>query len=328
MKTALLTLGLGATLAGALALAAPADAQPAYPSRPITLVVPFPPGGATDALGRVIAQKLGQQLGQTIVVENRAGAGTAIGAGYVAKAAPDGYTLLVTSGTTFTVNPAIQSKLPYDPVQSFEPIGIAGRTGLALLANPQVPVKDLKELIAYVKARGAERPAYGSYGAGTTAHFVGEAFLAAAGIQMTHVPYKGSSPAMTDLIGGQIPFSIDTVAAALPQSKQGKVRVLAISAPGRSAFLPDVPTFAEQGYPSVAMDTWLMFAAPRGLSADVKNRLEAALRNVVEAPDVRKSLEAQGFEPAFSDSAAGEALIRKELPLMRELAQRANIKLD
>lgn len=326
MKTALIA--LGAALAGALAAAAPASAQNTYPTRPITLVVPFPPGGATDVLGRVVAQKLGQEIGQTIVVENRAGAGTAIGAGFVAKAAPDGYTLLISSGTTFTVNPAIQSKLPYDPVKSFEPIGILGRTGLALLANPKVPVKNLKELEAYVKGRGADQPAYGSFGAGTTAHFVGEAYLAAAGIKMTHVPYKGSSPAMTDLIGGQIPFSVDTVAAALPQSKQDKVRVIAVSAPQRSAFLPDVPTFAEQGYPTVNMDTWLMLTAPRGLPADVKARLEGALKATLASPDVRKSLEAQGFEAAYASAADGEALIQKELPIMRDLAQRANIKLD
>ncbi|KNE29616.1 Bug family tripartite tricarboxylate transporter substrate binding protein [Achromobacter spanius] len=326
MKTSLIALSVA--LAGAFAVPAVASAQNAYPTRPVTLVVPFPPGGATDVLGRVIAQKLGQELGQTVVVENRAGAGTAIGAGFVAKAAPDGYTLLVSSGTTFTVNPAIQKKLPYDPVKSFEPIGIVGRTGLALLANPEVPVKNLKELVAYTKERSNEPPAYGSFGAGTTAHFVGEAFLSAADIKMIHVPYKGSAPAMTDLIGGQIPFSVDTVAAALPQSKQGKVRVLAVSAPARSSFLPDVPTFAEQGYPSVAMDTWLMIAAPRGLPADVKTKLETALRTTVGSADVRKSLEAQGFEAAFSSAADGEALIQKELPQMRDVAQRANIKID
>lgn len=326
MKTPLLAVSLA--VAGAVGAVTPAAAQDAYPSRPLTLVVPFPPGGATDVLGRVVAQKLGQELGRTVVVENRAGAGTVIGASFVAKAAPDGYTLLVSSGTTFTVNPAIQSNLPYDPVKSFEPIGIVGRTGLALLANPKVPVKDLKEFVAYVNDPARNQPPYGSFGTGTTAHFVGEAFMAAAKLKMTHVPYKGSSPAMTDLIGGQIPFSVDTVAAALPQSKQGKVRVLAVSSPKRSAFLPDVPTFAEQGYPSVTMDTWLMVAAPRGLPANVKSRLEQALRATVDAPEVRKSLEAQGFEPAFATAAEGEALIQQELPVMREVARRANIKID
>ncbi|EHK62929.1 Bug family tripartite tricarboxylate transporter substrate binding protein [Achromobacter arsenitoxydans] len=326
MKTSFLAVSLA--FASAMGAVAPATAQDAYPSRPLTLVVPFPPGGATDVLGRVVAQKLGQELGRTVVVENRAGAGTAIGAGYVAKAAPDGYTLLVSSGTTFTVNPAIQSNLPYDPVKSFEPIGIVGRTGLALLANPKVPVKDLKEFAAYANDPANNQPPYGSFGSGTTAHFVGEAFMAAAKLKMTHVPYKGSSPAMTDLIGGQIPFSVDTVAAALPQSKQGKVRVLAVSSPKRSAFLPDVPTFAEQGYPSVAMDTWLMVAAPRGLPADVKARLEQALKATVESPEVVKSLEAQGFEAAYASAAEGEALIQQELPVMREVAKRANIKID
>ena len=326
MKTSFLAVSLA--FASAMGAVAPAAAQDAYPSRPLTLVVPFPPGGATDVLGRVVAQKLGQELGRTVVVENRAGAGTAIGAGYVAKAAPDGYTLLVSSGTTFTVNPAIQSNLPYDPVKSFEPIGIVGRTGLALLANPKVPVKDLKEFAAYANDPANNQPPYGSFGTGTTAHFVGEAFMAAAKLKMTHVPYKGSSPAMTDLIGGQIPFSVDTVAAALPQSKQGKVRVLAVSSPKRSAFLPDVPTFAEQGYPSVAMDTWLMVAAPRGLPADVKARLEQALKATVESPEVVKSLEAQGFEAAYASAAEGEALIQQELPVMREVAKRANIKID
>lgn len=324
MKTALLSVGVALACLGTAATAAQKD----YPTRPITLVIPFSPGGATDVIGRVVAQKLGQELGQTVVVENRAGAGTAIGAGYVAKAAADGYTLFASSGTTFTVNPAIQSTLPYDPVQSFEPVGIIGRTGLALLVNARIPVHNVGELVAYVKARGQDVPAYGSFGTGTTAHFVAAGFLADAGIQMTHVPYKGSAPAMTDLIGGQIPFSFDTVAAAVPHSKQGKLRVIAVSAPVRSAFLPDVPTFAEQGYPAVNMDTWLMIAAPRGLPPEVKQKLEGALRATVESPDVRQSLENSGFEAVFSSSAEGEALIARELPLMRELAQRANIKVD
>lgn len=326
MKTALTALGV--TLAGALAAAAPALADTNYPARPITLVVPFPPGGATDVLGRMTAQRLSQELGQPVVIENKAGAGTAIGAGYVAKAKPDGYTLLVSSGTTFTINPVIQPNLPYDAVESFEPIGLIGRTGLALLANPKVPVQNLEEVVAHVKAHEKDRPAYGSFGAGTTAHFVGAAFLAAADIDMTHVPYRGSSPAMTDLIGGQIPFSVDTVAAALPQSRQGNVRVVAVSAPQRSEFLPDVPTFAEQGYPDITLDTWLMLTAPRGLPPEVKTKLEAALRAAVESPEMRDGLAKQGFEPAYATAAEGEALIERELPLMREIAQRANITID
>lgn len=318
----------GLALSCLLAPALPAAAQTGYPTHPVSLIVPFPPGGATDVSGRVLAQALGKELGQTVIVENRAGAGTVIGASYVARSAPDGYTLLVSSGTTFTINPAVRSDLPYDPVKSFESIGIVGRTGLILLANPKVPVNDLKSFIAYVKDPAHADTPYGSFGSGTTANFVGEAFAAAAGIKLTHVPYKGSAPAMADLIGGQIPFSVDTVSAALPQLKNGKVKAIAVSSPQRSTFLPDVPTFAESGYPQVAMDTWLMVAAPRGLPADVKTRLGQALANVMANPDVRKNLLALGFEPEFENGQQGEALILKELPQMREIAERANIKAD
>jgi tripartite-type tricarboxylate transporter receptor subunit TctC len=200
---------------GALPLTAPAAAAD-FPSRPITLVIPFPPGGATDVNGRVIAQRLGKELGQPVIIENRAGAGTVVGASYVSKAAPDGYTLLISSGSTFTVNPAIRATLPYDPVKSFDPIGIAGRVALILLANSEVPVQTVKQFVDYVKASPGKY-SYGSFGTGTTAQFAGETMLHATGLKMTHIPYKGSAPAMTDLMGGQIPFSIDTVSSAIPQ---------------------------------------------------------------------------------------------------------------
>lgn len=317
-----------AGLAVACVAAVPAIAAHPYPSQPITLVVPFPPGGATDVVGRVLAQGLTKQLGQNVIVENRAGAGTVIGASYVARSAPDGYTLLASSGTTFTVNPAVRSDLPYDPIKSFQPLGIVSRTGLILLANPQVPVHDIASFLAYVKDPAHSSTPYGSFGSGTTANFVGEAFAAAAGVKLTHVPYKGSAPAMTDLIGGQIPFSVDTVAAALPQIKSGKVKAIAVSSPQRSSFLPDVPTFADQGYPQIAMDTWLMVVAPHGIPADVRAKLEKALAAVIADPDARKSLQAQGFEVGFQDGEAGSALIAKELPQMREIARQANIKVE
>ncbi|OZI34690.1 ABC transporter substrate-binding protein [Bordetella genomosp. 10] len=322
------TLLTAAGIATLCMAAVPASAADAYPSKPITLVVPFPPGGATDVVGRVVAQGLGKQLGQTVIVENRAGAGTAIGASYVARSAPDGYTLMVSSGTTFTINPAVRSDLPYDPIKSFQPIGIVARTGLILIANAKVPVHDVASFLAYAKDPAHPATPYGSFGTGSTANFVGEAFAAAAGIKLTHVPYKGSSPAMADLIGGQIPFSVDTVAAALPQLKSGKIKAVAISSPARSSFLPDVPTFADQGYPQIAMDTWLMLVAPHGLPVDIRTRLEKALAAVVADPEARKSLEAQGFEVNFQDAAASSALIAKELPQMREIAQRANIKVE
>lgn len=306
----------------------PAMAQEAaFPTKPITLVIPFPPGGATDVLGRLIGKKLGDKLGQSVVIDNRAGAGTVIGAAYVAKAAPDGYTLLMSSGTTFTVNPAVRAKLPYDPVKSFEPIGIAGRTSLILLANKDVPVSDVKQFVAMVKA-APDKYSYGSYGAGTTSQFAGEMFFHAAGLKIQHVPYKGSSPAMVDLMGGQIPFTVDTVSAALPQLKDGKIKAIAVTAGKRSALLPKVPTLAESGYPGVEMDTWLAMVAPRGLPPAVKARLEQTLAQVVADPETRDKLIAVGFEPTYASAKAVSELIDKELPLMRAIALRASITAD
>lgn len=298
-----------------------------YPSKPIQLVIPFPPGGATDVIGRLVGKKLGDKLGQTVVIDNRPGAGTIVGASYVAKAAPDGYTLLASSGTTFTVNPAIHAKLPYDPVKSFEPIGFAGRTGLILLANKDQPVTNLKQLVAAAKAQPGKLT-YGSFGSGTTAQFAGEMLFHLAGVKLLHVPYKGSAPAMTDLIGGQIPFTVDTVAAAIPQVKSGKVKAIAVTTAKRSALLPDVPTAAEAGFPGIDADTWLALVAPRGLPGDVKQKLEKALAEVMADPETRKALTNAGFEPLDGNGAAVSALIAKELPLMRATAQRANITAD
>ena len=302
-------------------------ADTGFPSRPVTLVIPFPPGGATDVNGRVIAQRLGKELGQPVVIENRGGAGTVIGASYVSKAAPDGYTLLISSGTTFTVNPAIRPNLPYDPVKGFEPIGLAGRVGLILLANSEVPVQTVKQFVDYVKASPGKY-SYASYGTGTTSQFAGETILHAAGLKMTHVPYKGSAPAMTDLMGGQVPFSIDTVSAAIPQLKSGKIKAIAVTTAKRSTLLPDVPTMAESGYPEVNTDTWLVLVAPKGLPPEVKAKLEKALAATMADPDTRAKLSAQGLEPGYANSAAVSELINKELPLMRAIAARANITAD
>jgi len=322
-RMALLCCSLGF---GAMPLASLA-AETGFPARPVTLVIPFPPGGATDVNGRVIAQKLGKELGQPVVIENRGGAGTVVGASYVAKSTPDGYTLLLSSGSTFTVNPAIRSNLPYDPVKSFEPIGIAGRVALILLANSGVPVQTVKQFVDYVKAAPGKY-SYGSFGTGTTAQFAGETMLHATGLKMTHIPYKGSAPAMTDLMGGQIPFSIDTVSAAVPQLKSGKIKAIALTTAKRSALLPDVPTFAESGYPDVDMDSWLMLAAPKGVPADVKARLEKALAATIADPETKNKLLAAGLEPSYSSAAASVELINRELPIMRAVAARASITAD
>lgn len=308
------------------ALASPAWADVGYPNRPLQLVIPFPPGGATDVVGRLIGKTLGEKLGQSVVADNRAGAGTIIGATYVSKAQPDGYTLLISSGTTFTVNPAIQSKLAYDPIKSFEPIGLVGRTGLILLAYKDVPVNNPKEFVAAAKAEPGKY-SYASFGTGTTSQFTGELILHTTGTKLVHIPYKGSAPAMTDLMGGQVPFSVDTVSAAIPQLKTGKIKAIAVTTAKRSALLPNVPTFAESGF-NIDADTWIAIVAPRGLPPAVRARLEKALADTVATPEVRQKLIGAGLEPGFQNGAAVSALIEKELPIMRAVAQRANIKAE
>ena len=301
--------------------------QGSFPTKPIQVVIPFPPGGATDVLGRLVSKKLGEKLGQSIVIENKAGAGTIIGASYVAKSAPDGYTLLMSSGTTFTVNPAIHARLPYDPVKSFEPVGMIGRTGLILLAHKDAPANDVKQFVALVKAAPGKY-SYGSFGTGTTSQFAGEMFFYAAGLKMVHVPYKGSSPAMIDLMGGQIPFTVDTVAAALPQLRDGKIKAIAVTSGKRTSFLPNVPTLAESGYPDINMDTWLALVGPRGLPSAVRSKLEKALAESLADPETRDKIKAAGFEPQFIPGASVSELIDKELPLMRATALRARIQAD
>lgn len=298
-----------------------------YPTKPIQLIVPFPPGGAVDIVGRTISKKLGDRLGQPIVIENKAGAGTVVGAAFVANAPADGYTLLISSGSTFTVNPALNAKLPYDPVKSYEPIGMVARVPLILLANREVPVGNLRQLIVAVQ-RAPDKFSYGSFGNGTTGHFAAELTWSAAGIKVMHVPYRGSAPAMSDLMGGQIPFTIDTVAAALPQLKAGKIKAIAVTGATRATQLPDVPTVAESGFPGFSADSWLAVVAPRGLPAEAKAKLHKALADTLADAEVRSKLIAAGLEPSYATGDAVLTQIEDELPRMRAIAQRAQIRAD
>lgn len=318
-------------LAGAACLVAgsplPLLAQDSYPSRPITLVVPFPPGGSADTIGRILGKQMTELLGQPVVIDNRPGAGTAVAAGYVAKAPADGYTLFTSSGSTFTANPAIRHNLPYDPIKSFDPVAIVARIPLILLANKDVPVNNVKEFVSAIKA-SPEKYSYASFGTGTTSHFAGEILLHAVGANILHVPYKGSAPAMTDLIGGQVSFSVDTVTAAIPQIKAGKVKAIGVTTAQRSSQLPDVPSFAESGYPSVNFDTWVALVVPKGTPAPIRARLEKTLETIITRTEARSALQAVGVEPRFGNSSAAAAQIENELPLMRAVAQRANIHAD
>ncbi|SDP28228.1 Tripartite-type tricarboxylate transporter, receptor component TctC [Rhodoferax sp. OV413] len=314
---------LASTLAAAGGLAQAAD----FPDRPLTLVAPYPAGGAADVLARILGKTLQDQLGQPVVVENKPGAGTAIGAAYVANAKPDGYTLLISSNSTFTLNPALQSKLAYDPVKGFDAVGMVGSVALALLVNPTVKASNVQQLVAAVKAKPDDF-VYGSFGNGTSSNFAGAMFNSATGLKMTHVPYKGSAPLMTDLIGGQIPISFDTVVAASQQLKSGKVKVLAVATAKRSSVMPDVPTVAESGYPGFDMTAWLALVAPRGLPPAVKARLEKALAALMASPDTQEKMKLAGFEPAYSAIPDWAGMVSADIAKMRSIAEHSQIKIE
>jgi len=302
-----------------------AAAAPAYPDKPVTLVVPYPPGGATDTLGRILARGLGERLGQSVVIDNRAGAGTVIGATAVARAAADGYTLLISSNTTFTVNPALRERLSYDPQQSFEAIGVVGTAPLVILANKALPVQNVKELVALARSKPGQI-SYGSFGNGTTSHLAGEMLKLITGIDLLHVPYKGSAPAMTDLIGGQVQLTIDTNVAALPMLQAGKVNALAVTTSKRSPSMPDVPTVAEAGYPDYEMVPWIAIVAPRGLPVPVREALTKALADTVADAGIRAELKKTGLDVAYEPASAYGRRVAKELPLLRAYVHKANIQ--
>lgn len=299
----------------------------AYPEKPITLVVPYPPGGATDTVARKIQESMSKALGQPVLVENKAGAGTAIGAAAVAKSAPDGYTLLISSNTTFTVNPALKSKLPFDPVKDFEGIGVIGTSPLVLIANPMVPANKLSELIAIAK-KDPGKLSFGSFGNGTTAHIAGEMLNVMAGVNLVHVPYKGSAPAMTDLIGGQIPLTFDTNVASMPMIAAGKVKAIAVTSLQRYPQLPNVPTIAESGYPGFEMVPWIVVVAPKGLPPDVQRKLSAALEDTLKNKDINAELVKTGVQVQFEPASAYATRVAKELPLLKEYVKKAKIPVE
>lgn len=302
-------------------------AHAAFPDKPITLVVPYPPGGSTDILARKLAGPLGQRLGQNVIVDNKAGAGTAIGAAIVAKSAPDGYTLLISSNTTFTVNAALKNSLPYDPLKDFESIGLIGSSPLVLLANPKLPANTVKEVVELSK-RDPKALAFGSFGVGTTAHLAGEMFKVMTGANLVHVAYRGSAPAMTDLIGGQIPLTFDISVAAMPQIASGKVKAIAVTTRQRSAQLPQVPSVAEAGYPDYEMVPWIGFVARRGMPADVRAKLAKALKDSVNDPAVKAELQKTGLDVAFEPGSVYDTRVAQELPLLRAYVHRANIPVE
>jgi tripartite-type tricarboxylate transporter receptor subunit TctC len=285
-------LGAGLALTG-LQAAGPAFAQ-AWPTRPINLVVPFSPGGTTDVLARALGERLGQALGQPVLVDNRGGAGATIGADYVAKAKPDGYTLLM-GAVHHTIATSVYKKLPYDFQKSLVPITTVALVPNVLTINASTPAKNVKELVALAKAQPG-RLSFGSNGAGTLQHLIGMQFSAQAGVDLIHVPYKGSGPLTTDLLGGQVTMSFDTVTPVLQQIKGGKLRALAVTTAKRSSVLPEVPTLEESGFKGFDLGTWFGMLAPAGTPSELVARLNAEMVKIIQSPDFRQRMQEIGAE--------------------------------
>ena len=281
-----------------LALASVAVAQaPPYPTKPIRLVVPFPAGGATDILARAVAQKLTEAWGQAVVVDNRPGAGGNIGSELVAKSAPDGYTLEMGTVGTHAINASLYAKMPYDHIKDFAPVILVAGVPNVLVVNPSVPANSVQELIAYAKANPGKLN-FASSGSGTSIHLSGELFKVMAGVQMTHIPYKGSSPALQDLLGGQVQLMFDNLPPSLPQIKSGKLRALGVTTAARAAALPDTPTIAESGLPGFEASSWFGVLAPAGTSPAIIAKLNAEIAKWLATPEAKEKLTAVGANVA------------------------------
>jgi len=311
---------------GVLGISAPVFAQP-WPAKPITLIVPFPAGGTTDVLARALAEKLQQSLGQPVIVESRPGAGATLGADYVAKAKPDGYTLLI-GAVHHTIASSVYKKLPYDFQRDFIPIaGIALVPNVLVVNASATPAKSVPELVAALKAHPGQW-SYGSNGNGTAQHLIGTQFQNATGTTLLHVPYKGSGPLATDLLGGQIQMSFDTVTPVLPHIKAGKLRALAVTTAKRSSALPDVPTLEEMGLKGFDIGTWFGVLAPVATPKDIVTRLNAEMVKVIQAPEFRQRMQEIGAEPTGGSSEQLAAQIRQETGKFARLVKEANVQIE
>ena len=298
----------------------------AYPNKTIKLQVPFAPGGTTDIVARVISEPLGKALGQSVIVENKAGANGAIASEFVARATPDGHTLMLGYIATHAMNPALQ-KLRYDPVTDFEPVAMVGYSGTLMVANAAVGVKDVKDLVAQLKAK-PERYVYATAGNGTAPHFAGELFKLNAGVEMIGVPYKGSSPAINDTLGGQTQFMFPSLFSALPHVKGGKLKALAIAGPKRSPLLPDVPTMKEAGVDGVEVQQWYAIFAPAKTPKDVVAKLNKSINDVLADKDVIKRMEDHGADVETSTPEQLGSLVKTELAKWKNVVVKAKITMD
>jgi tripartite-type tricarboxylate transporter receptor subunit TctC len=323
MRQALRVLGLAAVLA---ACSATALAQQAYPNRPVRLIVPFAPGGFTDVVARILGQKMSVALGQQFIVENKPGAGSSIGSDLVAKAAPDGYTLLMVS-STHVISPWIYKSLPYDPIKSFTVVGKLVDSPYVLLVHPKVPAKNVQEFVALAKS-APEKIHYASSGNGSAQHLMGGLFVAMTGSPLKHVPYRGSSGAATDLVAGVVESSFAGVPNALAQVPQGRLRALAVTTSKRAPQLPDVPTMQEAGVAGYDASVWLALLAPANTPPDIVRRLNAEIATLMHAPDTRKALLDAGVEPTPSTPEEMSAYMAQELVRWGKVVKDANITLE
>ena len=315
---------VGAVLLTFAGLASAAE----YPERTIRWIVPYPPGGSTDILARIVAHKMQEDWGQPVVVENKGGASGIVGVEAAATSAPDGYTLLMTASGPHAINPSLFKNLPYDPVKSFEPITLVAKLPMLLLANPSVPANNVKELIAWLKDQH-EKAMFASIGIGTPSHLAMEMFGQMAGVYMTHVPYKGSGPALVALLGGhEAPIMFDSVLSSLPHVKSGRLKVLAVSTAERIPALPNVPTVSESGLPGFDAYTWTAAVVPAGMPKDRSDKIWKELEHILNLPEVREQIAAQGAIPGGSTPKEFGGFIQSEIKKWRVVIQSANVHVE
>jgi tripartite-type tricarboxylate transporter receptor subunit TctC len=326
-RFALTLIALAALVSPAPAFSQAAPSSAAYPNKPIRLIVPFPPGGATDIIGRTLAQKLVAQLGQTVVVENRPGAGGTLGSGEMLKAAPDGYTLLLGTTSTHSIAPLLYRNLGYTAEKDFTPISEVATATNVLVVSPSLQVADVRQLVALAKAQ-PDRLNYASSGNGTIVHLQSELFKLTSNTKITHVPYKGTALAMPDVMSGQVQIIFDSIVSALPHIKGGKVRALAVTSAKRSSLLPDVPTVIESGLPGYEVNTYFGLYAPANTPRDIVEKLQSEVAKAVQSSEVKDRFSSQGAEAVGSTPGALAALMKAEAEKWKRVIDTAGVRLD
>ena len=302
-----------------------ANAQSTYPNRPIKFIAPFPPGGTSDVLGRIMAQKLSDALGQSVIVENRPGASGNIGHDIAAKAAPDGYTLLLSNSSTVVNNPHLFKQMSFDWYKDFSPISLVAIAGLVLVVHPSVPVKSVSELTALAKSKPGQLN-FGSGGKGIQSHITGEMYKTAANVDIVHIPYKGTGVAVADLVAGQIHMVFSDMAPAVPFIKANKLRALAVTSPQRSTTLPELPTMIELGFPNFEAAVWWSIVTPKGVPNSIIDRINQELGKIMTSQEIKDSFEKLGVTPLYSEPSKVFELSRKESPIIGEILRKAGVE--